>query len=238
VKDGVFRCVLDGDETPLIWDNYAVSYDKILTRLSIYRTVLARHVAAMSTDDIHTVLDVGSGTGNVTLPLLRAGKSVTVVERSAGMMELLRQKALALVDPRLSPYEQSAEKLPFPEGRFDGVTILLALFAMDKPLLALAEAVRVLRPGGFLVATEPKSTFELEPLLAFAETELKASGYFDELENDWKRVSGVNRRIDPGAGPKLPIEQIIVRLQEWGFTEVRAEDSHLGNCQTVWARKP
>jgi ubiquinone/menaquinone biosynthesis C-methylase UbiE len=239
VKDGTFRCVLEAEErSALVWDNYAVSYDKILTRLSIYTEVLKRHVGAMSSDDIRTVLDVGSGTGNATIPLLRAGKSVTAVERSAGMRDLMRRKVVDLEDARLFVYEESAERLPFAAERFDGVTILLALFAMERPLRALNEALRVLRPGGQLVLTEPKSTFQLAPLLAFAEGELETSGYLDELENDWKRVSAVNRRIDPGAGPKLPVEQIVKTLRDRNFVDIRCEDSHLGNCQTVWARKP
>ena len=239
IKDGIFRCVLESaDRPPLIWDNYAVSYDKILTRLSIYQEVLKRHVTAMSGDDVRSVLDVGSGTGNATLPLLRAGKHVTVVERSAGMLDLMRQKLLDLEDPRLSIYEQSAERLPFTKERFDGVTILLALFAMERSRQALTEAIRVLRPGGQLVITEPKSTFQLAPLLTFAERELEESGDLDELQEDWKRVSAVNRRIDPAARPRLPIDQIVKVLTDRGFTDIRCEDSHLGNCQTVWARKP
>jgi len=51
IRDGVFVCGLElckGERAALIWDNYAVSYDRILPRLEMYQTAIARHVQAMS----------------------------------------------------------------------------------------------------------------------------------------------------------------------------------------------
>jgi len=239
LADGVFRCQLEqaGERPPLIWDTYAVSYDRVLPRLSIYQEVIARHVDAMSAEAIHTVLDLGCGTGNVTVPLATKGKRLTAVDRSPAMLELMQTKLLALPDAQVSILEQSAETLPFAAARFDGVTILLALFAMDKPSKALSEAIRVLKPGGTLIATEPKESFNMPKLLAHAEAELRQNGEFEELETDWRRVSAVNRRIDPAIRPKLPAEQIATILKNRGFVDIVQTDSHLGNCQTITARK-
>ena len=121
---------------------------------------------------------------------------------------------------------------------FDGVTILLALFDMANPAAALGEAMRVLRPGGMLVVTEPKRTFDLSSLLLHAERCLREQGAYDALQEHWARVSNVNRKIDPSARrERMYIEDIRERLQLSGFSVSREEDSHHGNCATVWAVK-
>ena len=76
----------------LAWSLYATSYDRVLLEMPYYQEVLARHHAAMTRSDVRTVLDVGGGTGNVTLPLLAAGRRVTVVDKSRAMLEHLRAK--------------------------------------------------------------------------------------------------------------------------------------------------
>lgn len=47
-----------------------------------------------------------------------------------------------------------AEKLPFPDGAFDGVFIECALSQMEQPGPVLSECARVLRAGGFLVLSD------------------------------------------------------------------------------------
>lgn len=48
-----------------------------------------------------------------------------------------------------------ADRLPFPDGAFDGARIDRSLQHMADPAAALAEMARVVRPGGRIVATEP-----------------------------------------------------------------------------------
>jgi hypothetical protein len=89
-----------------------------------------------------------------------------------------------------------------------------------------------------LVLTEPKKSFKLSPLLAYAEEELTKRGEMAKLAVDWRRVSSVNKRIDPAARLKLPAEQIADILTNRGFVNITHEDSHLGNCETITAEKP
>ena len=61
------------------WDIYAISYDRVLPNVLYYQEVVARHVHAFSSSDIVEILDLGGGTGNIAMPLVRQDKHVTVV---------------------------------------------------------------------------------------------------------------------------------------------------------------
>jgi ubiquinone/menaquinone biosynthesis C-methylase UbiE len=97
-----------------------------------------------------SVLDVGCGTGAATrLAAERVGPSgsVTGVDVNAGMIE--EAKSLPAVQgAAIEWHEQSAYQLPLPDQSVDIVLCAQVLqFLQDKPQ-ALAEMVRVLKPGG------------------------------------------------------------------------------------------
>jgi SAM-dependent methyltransferase len=90
------------------------------------------------------VLDLAAGTGALTAPLVDAGLAVTAVEPSAGMREVLRERA-----PAAQIVDALAQDLPFADGEFPLVTVANAWHWFD-PATAHAEIRRVLRPGGHL----------------------------------------------------------------------------------------
>lgn len=92
------------------------------------------------------VLDVACGTGVVTVEAAqRVGPTGAVVglDVNEGMLAVARLKA-----PRLEWRHGRAEALPFETGTFDAVTSQFALMFFDDRPAALAEMLRVLRPGG------------------------------------------------------------------------------------------
>ena len=224
----------------LIWESYAESYDRVLPLLPFYREVVNRHVKSLSAPGIETVLDLGAGTGNVSVALVEAGKKVTALDLSRAMLEKLRSKVPTGSRSRLIIQEQNAEHLSqWRNETFDGVTVLLACYAMASPVRAFMEAIRLLRPGGQLVITEPKRDFQLEPLLAFADQFLKQEGLYEKVKDDWERVNSANIELDPQKrDAPLRAEDIVAELESRGFEDFTIEDSHLGNCATVCARKP
>jgi SAM-dependent methyltransferase len=89
------------------------------------------------------VLEVGAGTGALW-PSPHVG--VVPTDLSPAMCTTLRDKGFA-------PTRCSAEALPFPTGVFDGAIASHMLYHVDDVTTALAELRRVLRPGGWFVAT-------------------------------------------------------------------------------------
>ena len=98
------------------------------------------------------VLDVGAGTGLVTVPLARTGASTTGIDLSEGMLQRLRAKALE-EGMSIPLAVADATALPFAADAFDGLVMRHVLHLIHDWRGALTEAVRVLQPGGtFLVS--------------------------------------------------------------------------------------
>lgn len=235
----------------LMWEVYAAVYDRMLKELPFYQDVTERHVRAMSAPDIHDVLDVGAGTGNVTLPLLELGRRVTAVEIGSAMLDRLFAKLNDPMADLFTVIEDSAERLPQLEDHsFDGVTILLALYDMQNPFAALEEALRVLRPGGTLIITDPKQFFNIERLMVKAEEVFRARGLFESLQASWNKILTIKPILDEtikraqsgrlGAGPASVwcAEAVVNTLQNQGFTGLSVLDSYEATCLTIRGVKP
>ncbi|MBV8235784.1 MAG: methyltransferase domain-containing protein, partial [Acidimicrobiia bacterium] len=158
------------------------------------------------------------------------------------MLDRLRRKLADHVGRGLEVIEANAERLPrLASGSFGGVSILLSLYDMERPLDALEEAIRLLRPGGTLVITEPKLAFDIELILAKCKEHLKAIGRYAELVGDLDRVNRANRGLDPAsreAHAAVHAEAIRDRLGRCGFLQLTMTDSHFGQCATIRGIKP
>jgi SAM-dependent methyltransferase len=128
-------------------------YDENPGRMRLARSVLRRHAAkgdvyelvarSFIAEGFARVLDVGCGEGELARYLpdgawVGLDNSQTMLDRApAGAV---RGEATAL---------------PFPDESFDGVAILYVLYHLSDPRLALAEARRVMRPGGLIAVSAP-----------------------------------------------------------------------------------
>ncbi len=100
------------------------------------------------------VLDVASGPGYVAAAAARRGARVTGVDFSAAMVEEAKRRF-----PGVEFAEGDAESLPFEDARFDAVLMNFGVLHLARPEQAIAEAARVLRPGGrfaFTVWAKPE----------------------------------------------------------------------------------
>ena len=96
------------------------------------------------------LLDVATGTGNVSVPAAQAGAKVTGLDLTPKLLEEQRARAAAAgVEVKL--VEGDAEELPFADSSFDRVTSCFGVMFAPRQAIAAAELVRVARPGGRIV---------------------------------------------------------------------------------------
>ncbi len=113
------------------------------------------------------VLDVAGGTADLARQFARrvgARGSVVLTDINAAMLKIGRDRLLD--DGVIAPVAQcDAEKLPFPGDSFDCVSVAFGLRNMTHKEAALAEMLRVLRPGGRLLVLEFSRVWKpLQPL--------------------------------------------------------------------------
>src|SRR6478736_1965249 len=105
------------------------------------------------------LLDVACGPGFIAGAAVERGAVVTGLDFAAAMVAEARRRL-----PGLMFQEGDAEALPFDAGTFDAVVMNFGLLHLARPDVALAEAHRVLRPGGryaFTVWSEQAVAFQL-----------------------------------------------------------------------------
>src|ERR1043166_323224 len=104
------------------------------------------------------LLDVAGGTGDVSFRTVAAGGTgtrATVADINADMLGVGRERASAqALDGVVSFVDANAEALPFPEQRFDAVSIAFGIRNVPRIDVALREMHRVLRLGGRFLCLE------------------------------------------------------------------------------------
>jgi SAM-dependent methyltransferase len=98
-------------------------------------------------------LDVGCGTGFLSLELAQRGHRVTGVDFAPSMLALAERKAAERgLEVHFEPAD--AEQMPYAPASFDLVISRHVLWTLPHPEAAIDEWLRVLRPGGRLVIVD------------------------------------------------------------------------------------
>ena len=108
-------------------------------------------IAAVEPAPGQQLLDIASGAGEPSLALARmigAAGRVTATDIIPGMLEGLQRRAAAAGIANMAFRQADMEALPFPDANFDRLTCRLGLMYTPRPLVALKEGRRVLKPGG------------------------------------------------------------------------------------------
>jgi len=155
-----------------VFDSVAQRYDLMNDVMSggMHRLWKAFAIAKSGVREGSRVLDVAGGTGDLSLAFLkRVGKTGQVWLTDINNAMLTRGRDRLCDKGFITPVTQcDAERLPFPDGYFDCVTVAFGLRNMTHKDGALAEMRRVLKPGGRLLVLEFSQVWKpLAPIYDF-----------------------------------------------------------------------
>jgi SAM-dependent methyltransferase len=109
------------------------------------------------------VLDMGCGAGRHAFEMYRRGADVIALDQDADELATVSEWFAAMRDEGSVPAGAEADvkqgdalDLPFPDGEFDRIVAAEVLEHIPDDGAAIAELVRVLRPGGALAVTVPR----------------------------------------------------------------------------------
>ncbi|MAB73285.1 MAG: ArsR family transcriptional regulator [Planctomycetaceae bacterium] len=151
------------------------------------------------------VADLGCGTGDAAERLAPVVSEVVAVDRERAMLEASRKRLAEFDNIRF--VEGDLLDLDLKSESVDAAVMMLVLHHLREPLAAVAEAARILRPGGVLLVVDmvahDRDTYQLtmgHEHLGFEESAilgLGERGGFDRVS--WRRL----RPMPGGKGPGL-----------------------------------
>ncbi len=144
----------DGNVSPSTakdWDAH-VEHAEQIARGAGFQALRDRILERAAIEPGGVVVDIGSGTGLLTLLAARKAGAVWAIDSSAAMGEYLRVKAASAGLAHVQTVRASATSLPLVDGIADAVVSNYCFHELREPdkRRALAEAYRVLKPGGRL----------------------------------------------------------------------------------------
>nr|WP_298894830.1 class I SAM-dependent methyltransferase [uncultured Altererythrobacter sp.] len=133
-----------------VFSNVARKYDIMNDAMSggMHRVWKDRFVRRVKPQPGEAILDMAGGTGDIAFRMAARGAEVVVADINQDMLDVGIERAMERGIDGLSWSCQNAETLSYPANQFDAYTIVFGIRNVTHIDKALAEAHRVLRPGG------------------------------------------------------------------------------------------
>jgi demethylmenaquinone methyltransferase / 2-methoxy-6-polyprenyl-1,4-benzoquinol methylase len=201
----------------------------------LWKRAVARRIAR---EEWSVLVDGATGTGDIILRVLAhehpAGRTIIASDVSANMLAIAERRLHS--DKRVQLRELDAENMPsIASGSVDAYSISLALKITDRAKV-IAEAKRILRPGGRLIVLEASNirpSWLNSLYLGYMSVCMPALG--------WLATGGdasAYRYLLHGIRGFPSAEALAGELRDWGFTDVTFERLSLGIVAIHTARKP
>lgn len=136
------------DDAASTWDDDPAKIERARATAALLREQLAL-------DGSERVLEIGGGTGQLSLALVDHVREVLVTDASSGMVDVARANIeQAGVSDRLTAQQLDLVTDPLPQRRFDGAWAQLALHHVHDLDVLLTRTRSLLEPGGWLAVIE------------------------------------------------------------------------------------
>jgi ubiquinone/menaquinone biosynthesis C-methylase UbiE len=108
-----------------------------------------------------SVLELGCGTGRLTIPIARKCRRIVAIDRSDSMLEVARAKSKEVSNIEFKKLDIAKRRLPFPSASFEKAISPLVLNHIENIRSLFKEISRVLKPRGIFVFDDimPDSTY-------------------------------------------------------------------------------
>lgn len=136
------------------FDDKAATWDDDPAKVERSRVVARAIRDAVPLSGTDRVLEYGAGTGLVTEALRDAVGPVTLVDNSAGMLEVMRAKVASGAIPDARVWELDLSSAPVPDERFDLLVTVMTLHHIEDPGPVLAAFAELLDEGGHLCVVD------------------------------------------------------------------------------------
>lgn len=128
----------------------ATSYDKLISKFNFLFTNVIQKTKKILNNN-HKVLEIGCGTGIISLGIADQVNSVIAIDISPKMIEVAKQKAERLRIKNVRFEIADGYSLQYENDMFDVVVLSNILHIVKEPNTLLFEAYRLLKPKGYLV---------------------------------------------------------------------------------------
>ncbi len=171
------------------------------------------------------VLEVGAGTGRVTVDLglsdlVGPDGSVVALDPAAALLQKLAAKCCQRGIRNVEAVQGMAENLPFPDSSFDATIAVAALHFTDAPK-AVAEMTRVTRPGGFVAALCPPAEFDLRGAPMVAQWFQPLTSMAERFGTPFSEHNGL-----PVGLMKELFEKNLEEVEIWGVPTICSAEDH------------
>lgn len=187
------------------FEENAKAWDRIRS-LHVRDSEVERELSALvPAGDGTEILDIGTGTGRILELLGARGVRGVGIDQSPSMLRIARANLARAGLANVHVRQGDMYRLPWEGPAFDAVTVHQVLHFAEDPALAIAEAARVLKPGGRIVIAD-FAPHELDALRT--EHAHRRLGFSDGEVQGWLRAAG----LKPAQTVALPGEKLTVCL--------------------------